>query len=111
MKDPVAIRYAAFAVVCALIGGAVWPLHSVSYSFFALSGFFAVGAILNIARALREDKYSLSSLQKVHEKAELDEIEVPGGNDLDSVLCFCCGTAYSDRFPVCPKCGTGPRRC
>lgn len=110
MKHPRVLFYAALTVVFALSAGATWPIAPLRFALVAAGMFTLVGTIANIIHAVRHEKYSLDSLREVHDRAELDEIDVPGGNDLDSVVCLCCGTAYSNRFPACPDCACRRKR-
>lgn len=52
----------------------------------------------------RRDPYSLQTLRELHEEGEPGEEEVEG--NFDSILCRCCGEIYSNRIPVCPRCGS-----
>jgi hypothetical protein len=101
------IPFIAFAVLCLVIGGAIAGT-ALSQTFIFFSGMLFVAAIV-AALLSRRSKYDLAGLREFHEQEEIRQLEVDDCKDGDSFLCLCCGTAYSNRFPTCPKCST--RQC
>ncbi len=88
--------------------GLIWAatLASPLISGFAAAvslGCFVVAGGLSI-QGLRRGKYDLRELQRVHEREELDSIEVGAPEDADGIVCVHCGTVYDRRIPVCPNC-------
>ncbi|AIE83440.1 hypothetical protein [Fimbriimonas ginsengisoli] len=98
------LLFAALAVVFGMLAGVFQSWTALSNAFMIATGISVIGAIA-VSIASRTDKYSLEALQKVHEKAELDAIDLPD-LDFDSVSCIACGTVYNRRLPVCPHCKT-----
>jgi len=111
MRDPLVLLFATITVICVLCMGAFWPIPVVSWSFAIGGGLSLVGFSLNLARALRTQKYSLAYLREYHERREAYEIDVPGVADNAGVLCMCCGETYEAKFPVCPRCKSGRGCC
>lgn len=105
MQNPHVLRWTALAIGLFMLGGVVWGIFPAVGGAFLLGGLIAVGgALLPSLMRLKRDPYSLEELQRVHEKAELEEIEAVYNEDTDMVLCLSCGNPYDRRFPTCPFC-------
>jgi hypothetical protein len=99
------------AVAVALASAlALWVLPGLPSVRWTLMGLVAAGLIVAVSAAglkmvLRE-KYDLSALAAVHDRAELDTVREPSiSDDADEVICLGCGEAFHPRLPACPRCG------
>ena len=94
--------FVALGLIAALLAAATSALPSLAYALFAVSGCLFLVAIYFTLRD-RPGKYSLEALQRVHERAEIEALEIDQPES-DSLYCSCCGSAYASYFPTCPKC-------
>lgn len=106
MRNPRVLLFAAITVLCTLSAGALWPIPIAFYSFILGAGLSLVGFVLNLQRALREQKYSLTALRDFHDRREAAEIEVPDVAEDAGALCMCCGQTYPSHLRACPHCQT-----
>jgi hypothetical protein len=97
------VPYAGVAVVAAILAFECGSIPALSDAFAIAGGLAGVGVVIQLIRGSRRATYSLEDLRRVHEKAEIDALEVPEPEDFDSVRCLC-GAVYNKRLPVCPEC-------
>lgn len=95
---------AAICLVSIISSGAFWPIRVVSDLFAIVAAVTLV--LLTVTLLKPQDRYSLAELQRVQERAELDEIEVPELDEALYVHCMCCSEVYESRYPMCPRCAT-----
>lgn len=104
MRDPLVLLFATVTVICVLCMGAFWPIPIVSWS-FAFGGAVGIAGFgLNLSRALKAQKYSLTALRDMHEREEAYNLDVPGAPDDAGAFCMCCGQSYPSNLRVCPHC-------
>lgn len=96
-------RLVAFGLICALLGGALAAFQALSWLCFFASGLLILASLIVWIKKQREDRYSLSALQQVHDRAEAAALEVDEAPS-DMVFCMCCNAAYPAEFPTCPAC-------
>lgn len=95
----------AVTLALVLLGAALRPMQVLSDLLLMLSVFAFCGTIwMSISGIRSRNKYSIDALRRVHEKAEIDAIVTPDTKDFDSVQCLGCGSVFSSKLPVCPKC-------
>jgi len=95
--------YTAVGLLAVMAAAALWPVPVLRDALAVVAGLAVVGVVLNLAHAHTNRRYDLSALRKVHERAELDEIELREPAEYDSVQCVC-GETYASTLPVCPRC-------
>ena len=71
----------------------------------ALAALCVVAFVAMFIGDRRSRKYSFGELQRVHERAEIEELD-PGEVEGDWVFCPNCQAAYPPEFPTCPGCAT-----
>lgn len=67
-----------------------------------------VGAWVFQVRDKAADPYDLNELQRVHDQAEIADLEVAGVGEIDpdaEILCPHCGSVARARYRACPSCG------
>ncbi len=94
------IRLTALGIFLVLIAGSV--LSAISPVLLILG----VGCFLwaVVQKMMPADKYDLEALREVHERAELEELEVPDP-DAEQVQCPACFNVFPGHVPACPHCG------
>lgn len=97
------ILYTGIGLIGILVAGAVWPIPILRDSLVVAAGIAFAGAAVHLVGARSRSQYDLGALRKVHERAELDEIELHEPTNYDSVQCVC-GETYASSLPVCPRC-------
>ncbi len=97
--------YLCLALAAGIAAAAVFTIRALSDAFAGFAGLFAIVALGQFVKDRRHSKYDLGVLQRIHEKAELDAIDVPQPEEFDSVRCRSCGTVYRMTLPACPRCG------
>ena len=107
MSSKAWLPYVGLAVAAFILAGAI-PFVAFRTALLVLGA-----SLLAIAVAVtfggRRDKYDLGLLREIEEREQIAQLEVPEPAEYDSVLCTCCHTVYSTRFPACPNCAKKKR--
>jgi len=78
---------------------------AIAQALFLVAGISAlVAAVVGYQDRPKVDPYSFEALERIHEQEELRNLEVEEPEEYDGVMCNCCHTVYSPRFPTCPEC-------
>lgn len=88
-----------------LLGGALAASERVSLPLLAGGVVLMAIAGYRWLRGRTRDRYDLGALREVHDRVELEEIEVgTAREDAGSITCPHCLQAYDRRLGICPNC-------